>query len=75
MDHRPSPPGASGQLLAEALVPVALVTLVPWLSAGFLLLVPLALWQAAEAERNQDVSRWHELHHLAAGDPLSWSDS
>jgi hypothetical protein len=30
---------------------------------------------AAERERRQKVSRWLELHHLAAGDPQSWSAS
>ena len=39
------------------------------------LLAPLALRAAAERERRQKVSRWLELHHLAAGDPQSWSAS
>ena len=28
---------------------------------------------AAERERAQKVSKWLELHHLAVGDPQSWS--
>ncbi len=67
--------GAAGQLLTEAVIPVALVTLLPWTALVVLLAAPLALRQAARAEQHQDVSRWHELHHLAAGDSLEWSDS
>jgi len=37
--------------------------------------VPWAVKAAAERERRQKVSRWLELHHLAAGDPQSWSAS
>ena len=29
---------------------------------------------AAANEKNHDVSRWHEKHHLAIGDPHTWSD-
>ena len=36
---------------------------------------PGPLRAAAERERRQKVSRWLELHHLAAGDPQSWSAS
>jgi hypothetical protein len=53
----------------------ALLALLPWL---VLLLLPLTLpvlAAAATRERRQKVSRWLELHHLAAGDPQSWSAS
>ena len=63
-------------LLAGTVLLVAgLVTVLPWTAVGFLLSTPLAIRLAAERERRQDVSRWHELHHLAAGDPVSWSDA
>jgi hypothetical protein len=67
--------GAAGEILGEGLLLAALVALLPW--AGLLALagVPFALRAAAERERLQKVSRWLELHHLAAGDPQSWSAS
>jgi hypothetical protein len=67
--------GAAGVLLAEGLLVAGMVTLVVWTSVAFLALTPLAVWLAAERERRQDVSRWHELHHVAAGDSVSWSDA
>lgn len=65
--------GASGSLLLEGLLAAALVALVPWIAAALLALVPPAVRLAVASERRQPVSRWQELHHLAAGDPLSWS--
>jgi hypothetical protein len=67
--------GAAGEILAEGLLLAALVALLPWASILTLAGVPLALRAAAERERRQKVSRWLELHHLAAGDPQSWSAS
>jgi hypothetical protein len=67
--------GAGGPLLAEGLIVAGLVALVPWFAVGCLLAVPVALRWAAIEERRQDVSGWHELHHLAAGDPLSWGEA
>jgi len=49
------------------------LSLIPLISLVFLALTPLAFKIAAEKEKNQKVSLWLELHHLAAGDPLSWS--
>jgi hypothetical protein len=67
--------GASGQVLAEGGLAAVVVAMVPAASLLLLASAPLALRWAASAERRQDVSRWHELHYLAAGDSLSWSDS
>jgi hypothetical protein len=67
--------GAAGEVLGEGLLLAALVALLPWTSLVALLGVPLARRAAAERERRQKVSRWLELHHLAAGDPQSWSAS
>lgn len=67
--------GAAGEILGEGLLLAALVALLPWAGLPALALVPLALRAAAERERLQKVSRWLELHHLAAGDPQSWSAS
>jgi hypothetical protein len=67
--------GAAGEILGEGLLLAALVALLPWAGLGALPLVPFALRAAAERERLQKVSRWLELHHLAAGDPQSWSAS
>jgi hypothetical protein len=66
---------ASGQLALEGALVAALVALIPWVSLLSLALVPVAARQAAELERCQEIGRWHELHHLAAGDSMSWSDA
>jgi hypothetical protein len=39
----------------------------------YLVLVPLLLKFGVGLDRDQKVSRWLEIHHLAAGDPYSWS--
>src|SRR5436305_2550271 len=67
--------GAAGEILGEGLLLAALVALLPWTSLLALLGVPFALRAAADRERRQKVRRWLELHHLAAGDPQSWSAS
>ena len=67
--------GAAGEILGEGLLLAALVALLPWAGLPALAGVPFALRAAAERERRQKVSRWLELHHLAAGDPQSWSAS
>lgn len=67
--------GASGEILGEGLFLGALVSLLPWTALLALPAVPWALKAAAERDRAQKVSRWLELHHLAAGDPQSWSAS
>jgi hypothetical protein len=50
-----------------------IVTVLPWAALAFLAAVPLLLRYAESLERGQKVSRWLEFHHLAAGDPHSWS--
>lgn len=65
--------GASGEILIEGFLLAAAVALLPWLSLFALAGTPWALRAAAERERAQKVSRWLELHHLAVGDPQSWS--
>lgn len=65
--------GASGEIILEGSLLAALVALLPWVSLLALLGVPWALRAAAERERAQKVSKWLELHHLAVGDPQSWS--
>ncbi|HSG39296.1 MAG TPA: hypothetical protein VLE27_06635 [Thermoanaerobaculia bacterium] len=67
--------GAVGEILMEGFFLAALVALVPWTALLTLALTPWAVRAAAERERRQKVSRWLELHHLAAGDPQSWSAS
>ncbi|MFL6196352.1 MAG: hypothetical protein ACJ75H_19385 [Thermoanaerobaculia bacterium] len=67
--------GAAGEVLLEGSLLAALVALLPWTALAALALTPWALRAAAERERAQKVSRWLELHHLAVGDPQSWSAS
>ena len=65
--------GASGEILIEGSLLAAAVALLPWLSLLALAGTPWALRAAAERARAPKVSRWLELHHLAVGDPQSWS--
>ena len=65
--------GASGEIAIEGGLLAGAVAVQPWLAILPLLAVPWAVRAAAERERAQKVSRWLERHHLAAGDPLSWS--
>ena len=67
--------GAAGEIVFEGALLAALVALLPWTALLPLAATPWALRAAAERERRQKVSRWLELHHLAAGDPQSWSAS
>jgi hypothetical protein len=53
--------GASGIILCFGMLVALSITLIPLLK------------YAVEGEQSQKVSRWLELHHLAAGDSLSWS--
>ena len=65
--------GASGRIFMLGLPGSFLITLIPFISILYLAAAPLALKYAIKEERGQKVSRWLELHHLAAGDSLSWS--
>ncbi len=50
-----------------------LLTVFPWISIVFFLSLPLLLRMGSDIEKRRKVSRWLEFHHLAAGDPHSWS--
>jgi hypothetical protein len=65
--------GALGQIFYFGFGSSLLVSLIPLCSVGFLLITPLLLKYTVECEKKLKVSKWLELHHLAAGDPLSWS--
>jgi hypothetical protein len=65
--------GASGEILVEGMLLAAAVALLPWGSLVALIGTPWGIRAAAERERRQKVSRWQEIHHLAVGDPQSWS--
>ncbi|HVT57157.1 MAG TPA: hypothetical protein VHR45_02050 [Thermoanaerobaculia bacterium] len=65
--------GAAGEILVEGAFAAAFATLLPWVAGLLLLATPVLLRLAAAREQRQKVSRWLELHHLAAGDPQSWS--
>jgi hypothetical protein len=67
--------GAAGEILLEGALLASLVALLPWTALLALAGAPWAVRAAAERDRQQKVSRWLELHHLAAGDPQSWSAS
>lgn len=64
--------GAIGKILFIGTLGALAISILPFVSLVFLALTPLVLKHAAEGERNQKVSRWLELHHIAAGDSLSW---
>ena len=65
--------GAMGRIFTAGALAALLVGLIPWASFLVLSVSPLILKQGIEIEQRQKVSRWLELHHLAAGDSLSWS--
>ncbi len=65
--------GASGEILMQGSLLAAATALLPWVALLALAGTPFALRAAAERERAQKVSRWQEIHHLAVGDPQSWS--
>jgi hypothetical protein len=66
--------GAWAKVLAEGAFAAAVVCFEPLTSIAFLLLAGPALRAAARLDKRQKVSRWLALHHLSAGDPLSWSE-
>jgi hypothetical protein len=65
--------GAAGTLLLEGSAAALCLSLWSWTALFFLACAPLALLDAVRKEQNQKVSLWLEIHHLAAGDSLSWS--
>lgn len=66
--------GASGKILLLGALGSLLLCLIPWSSLFFMILTPMNLNWGAKADKHQKVSRWLELHHLSAGDSLSWSE-
>lgn len=65
--------GAAGEILMEGLLLAAAVALLPWIAVLPPFATAWAVREAAKRDRRQKVSRWLELHHLAVGDPQSWS--
>jgi len=65
--------GAGEMITYVGIAGAVTISLFPWISLLYLVLTPLAIKYAADEEKNQKVSLWHEMQHLAAGDPLSWS--
>ena len=66
-------PGPSGEILMEGALLAGLVALLPWSALLPLAAFPVAVRAAAARERRLKVGAWMERHHLAAGDPNSWS--
>ncbi len=66
--------GASGEVLAGGLLAAAWIALLAPVAWVLLLAAPLLLRWACDRDRRLRVSSWLERHHLAAGDPLAWSD-
>lgn len=65
--------GAAGTLLLEGFVAALFLSLWSWTAIFFLACAPPAFLDAVRKEQSQKVSLWLEIHHLAAGDSLSWS--
>jgi hypothetical protein len=65
--------GALGSILCCGFIGSLLLAVVPLFWILFLLILPFLVKYAARCEQNIKVSQWLEIHHLAAGDPLSWS--
>jgi hypothetical protein len=65
--------GAGEMITYIGIAGAVTISVFPLISLLYLVLTPLAMSFAAAEERSQKVSLWHEMQHLAAGDPLSWS--
>lgn len=65
--------GALGPILSLGFIGSLIIAVIPLFWIVFLIVLPFLLKYAAKCEQNLKVSQWLELHHLAAGDPLSWS--
>ena len=63
----------SGVILAEGFAVSAVLALFEWSSIAWCAAVLPAFALARATETRQKVTRWLELHHTAAGDPMSWS--
>lgn len=63
----------AGEYLLECFGVAALLALLPWTVVLWIAAAVPAFISARNTDIQQKVSRWLELHHLAAGDPLSWS--
>jgi hypothetical protein len=66
--------GASAPIFLYGTLGALALCLFHWLFLFYLAVTPLVLKGATKADQRQKVSRWFELHHLAAGDSLSWSE-
>ena len=71
--HAHSPMGPAGRILIVGFTGSLAVCLYPFTCLLFAGLGLPILKKAVEEERSRKVSRWLEVHHLAAGDSLSWS--
>jgi hypothetical protein len=67
--------GPALAILIEGGLLALVLALSPWASLVALAAVLPALRAAARSEQKVKVSRWSELHHLAAGDSQSWSST
>jgi hypothetical protein len=65
--------GTLWQILIVGTMASVLVCLIPLISVVFFASTLLISRYGSELEKKQKVSRWLEIHHLAAGDSLSWS--
>lgn len=65
---------AAGPVLIEGAFAAGLIALLPWIALASLVLLTPAFRGAVARDRSLKVTRWRALHHLAAGDSLSWTD-
>ena len=73
MRRLPERKTGSSVVLVEGFAIAAALALFSWSSLVWLAGVPAAFGAARRLETRQKVTRWLELHHTAAGDPMSWS--
>jgi len=60
--------------LVEGLLAASILTLLPWTALGWLAGAIPALYSSAECERRQKVTRWSDVQHDDAGDPMARSE-
>jgi hypothetical protein len=66
--------GNTAAFLVEGVLAASILTLLPWTALGWLVGAIPALHFSAECERRQKVTRWSDLHHDDAGDPMVRSE-
>jgi hypothetical protein len=67
--------GVFGRIYGQAILPVLLFGLSPWVSLFYLAMTPWLIKKTAFEEKALAVSQWQEVLHFGEGDSQSWRGS